>query len=508
MMTIDPDPFKEFLSSLSRITLLNFQLWDGKGLVFASGADPAEEPNLRAHRDFSAEVMRQAAYKCTQCESRYLMFGIPIKYGQEAIGSLIAYGLNSDREWESGDIPSEKTSHAKEMEAFLPHLARLMEDTWVGRKEAQEMAEELAQNFEDLALYSRISTQIKTLKFSDQMLKVLMEEVLETMRVDLAFVRMPNRQEYNTLVSTDELSDRIRDQSSFVNELINAIPQEGLSLEEDYFIVNDSSITPGYMELHPDPYRFLGVKITHNGRFEGWLGLVSFNPREIFRQSELKLLRSITRQISVLMANVDLYHDLERFVINVVKSLVYTIEAKDVYTRGHSERVNRYSMLMAEQLNLDEKQKEALNWASILHDIGKIGIPEKILNKPGRLSDEEYGIIKGHPKKGSNILEPLAEQLSSSLPSILHHHERYDGQGYPHGLKGEEIPFLARIIAVADTFDAINSNRAYRSARPPEEALTIMEQVGRSQLDPDLVQVFKQVFKAVIKPEHESRLGE
>jgi len=208
------------------------------------------------------------------------------------------------------------------------------------------------------------------------------------------------------------------------------------------------------------------------------------------------------------MANIDLYHDLERFVINVVKSLAYAIEAKDIYTRGHSERVNRYCMLVADQLNLDEEQKEALNWASILHDIGKIGIPENILNKPGRLSDEEYGIIKEHPKKGSNILEPLSEQLSSSLPSILHHHERYDGKGYPNGLKGEEIPFLARIIAVADTFDAINSNRAYRSARPPEEAMTIMEQVGRSQLDHDLVKIFKKVFKKVIQPEYESSHGE
>ncbi len=497
MMTIDLDPFKEFLSSLSRVSQLNFEVWDGEGLVFALGADPSEGPNLRAHRDFSTEVMGQAAYQCSQYESQYHMFGIPIKYGQEAIGSLIAYGLNS-----------EKTSHAKEMETFLTQLARLIEDKWETQKEAEEMAEELAQNFEDLALYGRISTQIKTLKFSNQMLEVLMEEVLKTMREDLAFVQMPNRQEYNTLVSTDELSDRIPDQSSFVNELINAIPQEGISLEEDYFIVNDSSITPEYMRLHPDPYRFLAVKIIHNDRSEGWLGLVSFNLKEMFKQGELKFLRSMTRQISVLIANIDLYHDLERFVINVVKSLVYTIEAKDVYTRGHSERVNRYCMLMAEELNLDEKQKEALNWASILHDIGKIGIPENILNKPGRLSDEEYGIIKEHPKKGFNILEPLTEQLSSSLPSILHHHERYDGKGYPHGLKGEETPFLARIIAVADTFDAINSNRAYRSAKPPEEALAIMEQVGRSQLDHDLVKVFKQVFKEVIQPEHESSHGE
>lgn len=260
------------------------------------------------------------------------------------------------------------------------------------------------------------------------------------------------------------------------------------------------------MRLHHDPYRFLAVKMRHDGNFDGWLGLVSFNLKKLFRQGELSLLKSLAGQISVLMANMDLYHDLERFVINVVKSLVYAIEAKDIYTRGHSERVNRYSMLMADRLDLDEKQKGVLNWASILHDIGKIGIPEIVLNKPGSLNDEEYEIIKGHPEKGCNILQPL-EQLSSSLPAIMHHHERYDGKGYPHGLKGKKIPFLARIIAVADTFDAINSSRAYRPAKPPEETLAIMEQVAGSQLDADLVEVFEHAFKTVIKPEYKNSHG-
>jgi HD-GYP domain-containing protein (c-di-GMP phosphodiesterase class II) len=203
------------------------------------------------------------------------------------------------------------------------------------------------------------------------------------------------------------------------------------------------------------------------------------------------------------LANVDLYHDLEEFVINMVKSLVFTIEAKDIYTRGHSERVNRYAMLMAERLQLDEAEKNILNWASILHDIGKIGVPESILNKPGRLNEEEFDVIKRHPKKGHKILEPL-EQLASCLPSILHHHERLDGKGYPHGLKGEEIPFLARIIAVADTFDAITSNRAYRSAKAAEKALAIVDEVAGTQLDPVVVEAFKEVYETTLKAEFDT----
>jgi HD-GYP domain-containing protein (c-di-GMP phosphodiesterase class II) len=245
----------------------------------------------------------------------------------------------------------------------------------------------------------------------------------------------------------------------------------------------------------------------HNGNFYGWMGLVSFNLGEIFRRSELRLLDSMAEQIAVVITNSDLYRDLERFVINMVKSLVFAIEAKDDYTRGHSERVCQYSLLMAERLGLDEERKKILQWASILHDSGKIGIPESILNKPWRLKDEEYQIIKNHPMKGHTILEPL-EQLASSLPGMLHHHERYDGAGYPQGLKGKEIPLDARIIAVADTFDAITSNRAYRPAKTPEEALEEIENVAGTQLDPDLVKVFKEVFTQDLAPEQECSLEE
>jgi HD-GYP domain-containing protein (c-di-GMP phosphodiesterase class II) len=201
----------------------------------------------------------------------------------------------------------------------------------------------------------------------------------------------------------------------------------------------------------------------------------------------------MAEQIAVVIANTDLYNDLEQFVISVVRSLVHTIEAKDYYTRGHSERVNRYAMLMAERLDLDEKQKNTLHWASILHDIGKIGIPEGILNKPGRLTDEEYELIKIHPRKGGDIIKPI-DQLADALPAILHHHERYDGGGYPDGLKGEKIPQLARIISVADTFDAITSTRSYRDARSPDKALGIMEEVSGSQLDADFVTIFKDII--------------
>jgi HD-GYP domain-containing protein (c-di-GMP phosphodiesterase class II) len=212
----------------------------------------------------------------------------------------------------------------------------------------------------------------------------------------------------------------------------------------------------------------------------------------------------MAEQVGLVISNTDLYRDLERFMINMVKSLVQMIEAKDVYTKGHSERVSRYCMRMAEELGLDERLQKDLQWASILHDIGKIGTPESVLNKPGRLTEEEYSHIKAHPGKGATILGPM-QPLAGSIPGILSHHERFDGKGYPDGLQGEEIPLVARIIAVADTFDAITSTRAYRPGKTEQEALKIVKECAGTQLDPKLVRVFEHVLKT--KPLQETSEG-
>jgi HD-GYP domain-containing protein (c-di-GMP phosphodiesterase class II) len=137
---------------------------------------------------------------------------------------------------------------------------------------------------------------------------------------------------------------------------------------------------------------------------------------------------------------------------------------------------------------------EALKWASLLHDIGKIGIPEKVLNKPGKLTADEYALIKKHPMKGKTILEPI-RHLSQSLTAVAYHHERYNGTGYPKGLKGEQIPLAARIIAVADTFDAITSSRSYSKPKLPREAMLVLDQVSGTQLDARLVNIFKTVYR-------------
>ncbi len=184
---------------------------------------------------------------------------------------------------------------------------------------------------------------------------------------------------------------------------------------------------------------------------------------------------------------------LERAYLDMVQTLRYTVEAKDTYTRGHSDRVSEYSVLIGEKLGLPEDQIKTLRIGGLFHDIGKIGIPDSILLKPDKLSDDEYSQIKNHPSIGAHILGS-AEIFKDIIPIVKHHHERYDGNGYPSRLKGEEIPYIARIAAVADTFDAMTSRRSYRGPIDIERVKEEIKRCEGTQFDPQIAEVFLDIL--------------
>src|SRR5579871_5586179 len=200
--------------------------------------------------------------------------------------------------------------------------------------------------------------------------------------------------------------------------------------------------------------------------------------------------------------------DLERFVEDLkraadenralfmgsIQMLAGAVDEKDPYTRGHSDRVTRYSMLIAKEMNLPPSFMETLQISAQLHDVGKIGIEDHILKKPGALTEEEFEVMKTHTTKGANILRPVT-QLAEMLPGIELHHEALDGRGYPYGLKGDQIPLLARVIAVADTFDALTTNRPYQQAHTPEQALQIIKNIAGKRLDPAAVAALLAVYE-------------
>ena len=177
-----------------------------------------------------------------------------------------------------------------------------------------------------------------------------------------------------------------------------------------------------------------------------------------------------------------------------IQMLAGAVDEKDPYTRGHSDRVTKYSEMIAREMGMDPGFLEILRVSAQLHDVGKIGIEDRILKKPGALTPEEFEIMKTHTTKGANILRPVP-QLVEMLPGIELHHEALDGRGYPYGKKGDEIPLLARVIAVADTFDALTTNRPYQKAHDSEEALRIIQNVSGKRLDPKAVAALLAVFE-------------
>ncbi len=207
-------------------------------------------------------------------------------------------------------------------------------------------------------------------------------------------------------------------------------------------------------------------------------------------------IKSIEQMNTIKTINEQLHdknEELERAYLDTIGILRQTVEAKDPYTRGHSDRVSEYSVLIGKKLGLDEKTLHILKIGGLFHDIGKIGIPDSILLKESKLSDEEYSQIKNHPMIGVHMLGDAAI-FTDILPIVKHHHERYDGRGYPSQLVGEDIPYVARIAAVADTFDAMTSKRSYRDSLPIDVVRSEIERCSGTQFDPNIAKVFLDIM--------------
>src|SRR4030042_180465 len=213
-----------------------------------------------------------------------------------------------------------------------------------------------------------------------------------------------------------------------------------------------------------------------------------------FDKEDLSLLTSLADQVAIALDNSRLYQELEEMFFQTAESLADAIEKRDPYTGGHTQRVTLYSQAIAKYLQLKPLEKKWLKIASLLHDIGKIGVEDDILKKRERLSPEEFNIIKRHSDMWAEILEHV-RQLREIVPGVRYHHEHVNGKGYPDGLRGKEIPILAKIVAVADTYDAMTTNRPYRKAMEKELAVEELKRCSGTQLDKEVVEAFIQAYQ-------------
>ena len=332
-------------------------------------------------------------------------------------------------------------------------------------------------------LYETSRTLGSTLDLAG-LLSTVLDEALGVLEVDVGYVVLRDR-------TTGQLDLRARRGAVTLtgDQLVDSAVTEWVTRERRPLLLNPGSAAappPGLV------HATLCVPLADSDGAIGAIMVGSTESRDRFTSDDVRLLSTIANHATVAIRNVELFASLREAYLGTVRSLAAAIDAKDTYTRGHSERVAEYGTLVAQRMGLSEEECLALELAAYLHDIGKIGIPEGILRKPGRLDDEEFAVMKSHPIVGATILTPV-EFPWPIMPVVRHHHEHFDGRGYPAGLKGNEIPLLARILTVADSFEAMVSDRPYRSGRAHRDALDEILRCSGSQFDPAVVDVFVEV---------------
>ncbi len=243
-------------------------------------------------------------------------------------------------------------------------------------------------------------------------------------------------------------------------------------------LAENKEIMPPVEMLRKNEIQGLYEKNEKNDKYDQLLYMIESGIKSIEKNKEIK---QKDKQI-------------EQAYMESIETLRYTVEVKDKYTKGHSDRVSAYAVLIGEKLGLSETELKTLKVGGLFHDIGKIGIPDNILLKNGKLTDEEYEQIKNHPSIGAHILS-RSKIFEEIIPIVLYHHERYDGGGYPEGLKGEEIPYLARIITVADSFDAMTTKRPYRNSLSIEKVKKELKNNAGTQFDPELIKTFIEIIE-------------
>ena len=356
--------------------------------------------------------------------------------------------------------------------------------------------ENMNKKINELNILTQASREMSTVIGIDNLLSLVLELTNKIVSSEYSFISFIDKESDSLIIK----ASRGLEENSL--EEMNIKIGEGVSgwvakrgepmLVADY--QNDIRFNK-FKDIHPfDVKNVLSVPFLGKKDIIGVLTLYNKIGEPQFNNEDFQILTALAGQLGTSIEVANLYETLSESYKNFIIVLANAIEARDQYTRGHIERVTKFAKSTAEEMGWEEEKIHEIEIGGILHDIGKIGVPDHILNKPGRLTDEEYEIIKTHPVIGSNMLKSMTS-FDPAISYILYHHERYDGNGYPFKLKGNDIPLGGRIIAVADSFDAMTSHRPYRKGMNPKEAISELEKNRGSQFDPDIVDAFIRLYK-------------
>ncbi len=381
------------------------------------------------------------------------------------VSELLAQIRNEIR----GDFSGEKVNHLIDDVSNRVKLLQV---------EHEGMTEELLRTYEQLGIVFEVSRRVSTVQGEEAVVNLFLDTMRRSFdgRPTFAMKAEPDgswvTRDANLLVENwiEELSDRARDSRRVV---VGEAPYSGAGSE-----IAEAMVGPVFA----------------GNSFVCSIVLTRGPDAMEFRASDMGLLDSLAIFCGDLIDNHRLVHELREMSVAMVRSLVNAVDQKDQYTSGHSMRVGYYATLLGKRLGLSEVELQMLQWSALLHDIGKIGIRDDVLKKTGKLSTEEFDHIKEHPVRSHRVVQGVP-QLNDALAGVLHHHERFDGSGYPAGLKGKDIPLQARIIQIADVFDALTSTRSYRTAFDWKQALKILKEEAGTTVDPDLQKIFHDMIE-------------
>ncbi|MCD4825709.1 MAG: HD domain-containing protein [Phycisphaerae bacterium] len=493
---------------------LELSVWDAEGQML-----PASQA--------SNEFCRFVCASCRQCHSKraelvqYVLndgqpsratgtlgcclVGIPVFNRRRLIGAVIlGYPTRQMGDQESlarlchtlkldaqamAKIAEQSCRHdAVEAPHFLELFSRLLIEQQAANEAdnaLQSLSTNLASRYEELNLLYHISGSMKVSSQPQEFLQDVCDRILDVMDMEIAAAVVYDVRTHmgeDIIVHTGEDVDTQQLRLLAAIYIVPRLLVPGDLLLENAFDKKHDLYLKGRLD------HLIAAPLTIDRKNIGMLFGINKRGQD-FDSFDIKLLSSIAGQSSVFLANHRMYAELQDLLMGVLQSLTESIDAKDPYTCGHSRRVAAISKRMAEDMGFDAARTRQVYLAGLLHDVGKIGIPEAILCKDGRLTDDEYNNIKRHPEIGAKILRRI-RNLEPIIAGVLSHHERLDGKGYPHGLSGGDIPLEGKIIGLADSWDAMTSHRTYRRGLSLELAVKELQDCAGSQFDPRLVEIF------------------
>lgn len=395
--------------------------------------------------------------------------------------------LGIDSDWLAQEAIKTPSFDASAIQHEARQLANMLRDQLrlTGlEQEVESLSTQLSNTYEELNLIYRLSSGMKVNRSPSEFFKQVCLDLMDVIDVRGTGV----------MLRTESIQHRepvLYGSTSLPPGAVHRLSDQlvkHLETRKAAIVINDLSQDPAYHWIGAHAQQLLAVPLQREQQVLGCLFAFDKAGAD-FDSVDAKLLTSIANESAIYLQNAILFEDVRGLMMGLLHSMVSAVDAKDAYTCGHSERVALVSRELAQIAGLPATTVERVYMAGLLHDVGKIGVPESVLQKPGKLTSDEFDLMKQHPEIGARILRDV-KQLEDILPGVLHHHERYDGRGYPGNLVGEHIPLMGRIICLADSFDAMTSNRTYRRALPFEVAMVEIRNGAGAQFDPALTDAF------------------